>query len=372
MRPGAAAALVLAVLALQGAQAGGVHDGPEPTPTDMFIHFAGEDVLPADPVRPAGQSLPPAPESTLCEEPLRWIAASNRAPYAYDGGAVTWAPGLLRDAVLAPERAPTLTWFLETVAPGTADPADIPATQVVVEATLRLGDTPATLGKGAVLADGSTEPVLLHSLGGATDAGVEGRHVYAFELRLDWQADAVVPAQDGFHIEIVARQDVDGCEGAPAGVRAYSGPGTRPTLAWDVFDPVRIDLLEARPRAQGTDVVLHASSPWGVFDVLLGDASLRGPAGDAALPEPQGLDVPGLGLGWALDDGTLGNGTYRIDADVRNIQDSATAQASAVFRIGDTSAPAPPAGPTEAPGKDTPVPPGLVVAALAWALLRRR
>lgn len=352
----------LALLAVP-AQATPVH-GVQATDATLFVHFAGEDRLPMQPMVPQGYVLPDAPDlgEPECGTSLSWTAVFTQVPV---GDVVTWTQGLGRDTEFGVAK-PKLTWFVETVQPGGSDPLALPVADMRLRAELRTGDDPAAAGQGRLLAQGTIEAT-------PSAVTVEGRSVHKFDLLLGWNNQTVLAAE-GLHMLIVLDMGHEDCRVAPPALRAYADAGHRPQVRVSVYDPVVIDLLEPRLEGDAWSIVWHASSPWGRHDLAQPEApQVRGPAGEAPVPRlVSSGDGAALETVWAWDPAGGPNGTYRIDVALNNTAGTAAATANAIFQVGSTSRDEP--APAATPGKKSPAPalPLVLGAALALRRISRR
>lgn len=353
--------LAIGLLLIPAGTAAPDHDDPG-VEGKLHVHFTDEGPALNNAV-PESAKLPAAPEAALCDTPLRWIAPFTQVPITDE---VTWTQGLARDADMDPDVAPRLFWYLETVQPGGDEPMALPATELRLQATLRSGDTTDALGQGEALAHGQT-------VARPTAESVDGRHVYEMQVRMPWQVDnTTLPAEDGIHLDVRLDIPSGACDVAPVGWRAYSDSDNRPYLRYALFDPVRIDRLEPVV-ADGVRIVLHASSPWGRFDLADPAAPvLKGPTGEVELDDGTVLGDETLQAEWLWDSSTAVNGTYRIDAIVEDAARSTQATATAFFRIGGEPKDDP--QPTqEPPKKKTPaLPLAALLAGLALVTWRHR
>ncbi len=324
------------------AMAGGVHEGPEPVTAQMFVHHLDAGAF-LHPGAPGAAVLAPAPASVACEEPAVW-----EVPFTRDLADAKADP-LVRVAAFS-KVSPQLTWFMETVRPGTAEP--MPALPLPVNITGEL------LSGGKVVARGMAAS--------SSDANVEARHVQVATWRLAW-SDPATPAfsTEGVVLRITAA--LDGACAAPVGMRPYGDADHQSRLLWDIYEPVRLDLFETAWEEERLLIRVHASSPWGPLDLADPVAPrLTGPGGTQAPPMLDALDDTGaVAALWGWDASAAANGTYRIDVQTTN-RDGQQADAFSTFRIGGD---APPAPVQEAPVKQSP---GLAAPALLGLLVLAR
>ena len=285
-------------------------------------------------------------------------AVFTRAP---PGPEPAFLSELARDAAF--DSKPRLTWFVEAVAPdGSPWPAPLP--DMTIDAALHEGGLPGEPGAVLAEAQATLEPV---------DQAVPDRAVYAFQLPLQWTDGARIPAAGGLGLHVALWALAAPCgEVAWPGLRPVSEPDLRPRIEWDLFDPVRVDLLEGSWDGDALRITLHASSPWG-------HQALASPVpptitGQDGVPRPAVLADLDAGLDqrstWTWMPDQPRNGTYRIDATASTLDGSSAFEDQAFFRIG-SDAPRgftpPPAPVEESPGLGI-----LAIMGLLAAALRRR
>jgi hypothetical protein len=290
--------LLTGLLLLSGAQA---------EPMVLYAHFwhpAHEFVL--QPQEPAAgfvldQSIGAATLTTSClpETPVAGTARDFHTQYGvpspvraeYDGnGSTRSGPRFLPVGGLAADvgldEAPmVLHWYWIDA---TLPPAPGAAPSVVVQATLRAGNTISTddraFNEGALLAHGRSPSALL---AGPLTQGVEhgevgGRTVYHFVVPMRAEAD-VLPRATGFNLRVDTFVESPACgEGRfmPNGVHLYSDASHRPRLEFGQ-NPL-LSLEGPHVEANGTDLVLALAvvDPWGADGLAGVGVRVTGPGLD--------------------------------------------------------------------------------------------
>ena len=378
--------LILSLLAISLfvplAVAGPGHGGPTPYEQDLFVHFLdGKMVLhPSEPdgaveEEPSGSAPGCVPSPTM----HRWQAAFTReAPDYEDTPSGDIVPGLARNATFNEKIRPSLIWYVELTDLATGGASSLPFGQMspVLRAWLRTGSDLTTFGDGDVIASAQDTS--------ATAVAAGDRSVYVFDFRVTWEAAFLnyIPNGTDFQLEVELQVGPEQCSSSLPGLRAYSGPGLRPRVAFELYDPVFVYDIFAQWDDGTVLVDLVVTSPWGPSDIqVLGTPSLTGPQGDVRGPAG---DAPGLtpasyeetervSARWTWDQGAAPNGTYRVDLVVGSVNTGFTATDYWIFRVGadptQVPRPAAPATPDQGiPG----LAPGLALLALAAVAMRRR
>jgi hypothetical protein len=298
------------------------------------------------------------------------------------------------DLVLDEEETPELVWFLTTEA-GEASALPLPLANVVVEATLRVGDPMSVDDKsydaGPVIATGRSEPALLFAdqTDGAEHSMAGDRHVYGFRVPLEVGQAAV--GRFGYTLRIDVFVENPACADPGAGetvmpnlVAPYFDADHRPRIEARVREPLRITSM--RPQFVGDGVVIQAlvSSVWGNYDVDEGNLTLEvdGPGSRMEL-EPATVvqrwrehyhHADPVEVTWAWNATGQPDGLYHFRLRAGNDQSTAVATATAAVELRPGDDVAYSAGEPElAPQRDAPaVAPGLALLMVALAAVLRR
>lgn len=187
------------------------------------------------------------------------------------------APDLAADVRLDPGEPVALDWFVVPRLAGGSAP--VPATRVVVQATLRGGEERSPAGDftgGTLLAQGTSAPATLARAftSGATYESVGGNDVYGFSLKMPVaKANATLPARGGFSLRVDLFMDVPACPdpqtGAlmPGGFEPFLDARHMPSLRVVDTNPVLIEAATMETFSEGHVFAVSASSPWGNYDV---------------------------------------------------------------------------------------------------------
>lgn len=302
------------------------------------------------------------------------------------------------EAVLDAGVPPILRWYIETEA-GTSTLAGVPVPlpNVVVQATLRVGDNISVDDKayntGPIVAQGRSGPALLAAelSQGVDHSMVDGRHVYGFTVPMEVAQPTIGVA--GYTLRIDVFLDSPACGDPDAGtvmpfaVLPYADAEHSPVITTGVLRPLRIDSLV--PRFDGGRVVINASlsSVWGNYDVDEANLTLTvtGPGATVDLLPASIVQryaahdrhADPVEVGWAWDAGDVEDGRYRLKLIASNDQRTANATAVAAVDLRPGRDRAYPADGemTAPPEQELPPPtPALLLVALGVlaAVLRRR
>jgi hypothetical protein len=293
---------------------------------------------------------------------------------------------------------PILHWFLttQTGLPPTGgvgtDVLPVPVPNVVVQATMRVGDSisPDDLGydTGPVVAQGRSEPALLaaDASEGVEHSMADGRHVYGFKVPMAIEQAAI--GDTGYFLRVDVFVDNPACAdpgGAgtamPNLVANFADPDHRPSITTGVLHPLRIQSLE--PRFNGTlvEVTGTIQSVWGNYDVDEGNLtlSLEGPTGSLVLmpasivqrTHEHNHHADPVEVTWVWNRTDAPDGFYWLNLTAMNDQHTANATATAAVRLGPDEAF--PAVAQDLPGeREAPVPALFVPAGAALAAALRR
>ncbi len=282
----------------------------------------------------------------------------------------------------------TLHWSLETSAglpstspvPASADPYLL-VPDVAVHAWMRTGDMinlGAGFKEGKLLAEGETVGNLGGDLATSTTSpsgdvvwrdvvDSDGAHhsIYDYTLTMAWQADALIPKDAGFYLQVAVFLPNPACTDPankilmPNLVMPHTDLANPPRMELAIFDPLRV--LYIHPQLVGQDWVFHTSvqSVWGNYDV---DETVAG--GTNGLQGGISFDIAGPGPApslhrasivqrfheynhhadpvdvtyvWPYVNDSAPEGTYTVRFLVNNDQRTAVASALTTFTLGDPS-----------------------------------
>lgn len=315
MRAVALASLVALALLVPAASA-----APAPTALHLYVDPLAD--FPITPQAPpdgfvVNSGLGLASNTFTCAEnpPLaRPFAESHTMRgYAYPepvvverGDSVKFHPsrGVEGDVTLSGEPLVLHWYWAIDPAPGAAggEQATLPLPNVVVEATLRMGNAisvdDAAYDQGTVIASGRSEPATLAgpATQGATYEVVGGQAVYEFVVPMAVEAP-LVPHEQGFNLRVDTYMSDCAGEGRfmPHAVALHSSPGHRPRLEAVLVDPLS-GALHANVTADGTLVAFgEPMSVLGTGDIANVTITAVGPDGEPVELENQDMVREGYG-----------------------------------------------------------------------------
>lgn len=419
-----AIALMVVVVPPASAQ---VANPQAPTPATLYFHiFDTYNVFPVN-TQPmdveffevSGTNFPTVDSQGYDFNTIRGFSTSGPVEYDFiENGRPRYHPerGIARDVNLDPAVQPVAYLYLDVRDLFSSDtqgfglPQALPA--VTFRVTMRTGNEigpDAELDAGQLIMAGQTTAHVVDShLLGANGAfegqtGPDGHPVLVaddsgvveFAIPMD-VAQPLIPKSDSFNLRVDWYQNPTGDPSqddqyAEGWMRLVLDPQHLPRLEMSILEPVYIEFIH--PQVAAGTLLVHAgvNSPWGTYDVDVGNLSLAitGPAGpkDLALVVSQNSHVHGLHDKaaevtwlWNFRDEDAPSGEYTLELSVPNMAGTATAVGTAGFTIegkkaygldeaGQVIEPVQDAASRDSPAPGLLVP--LAVAALAAALRRR-
>ncbi len=383
---------ILLLLPLATAQAPGIDNPYESTPTTMYLHINGIQDAPVNTQKPHDSFFSEprvgiAPSLCLQNDGTTLSSQSRHTWYGYSSPSIVEYDRLDQDGkpIIHPERGisydieldsnvdPVFHWYMVGVNPSAANDADKfhpPIPNVVVRTIVREGDDVSVgdeaFNLGQVIAQGQTEPTTLAGSATQQNDFVEvidmgDRWLYAFTIPLSIEKD-LIDKEEAYNIRVDAFMDEPLCQGPNPGddgdyamsdnLLIHTSADHRPRLNWSIMNPLVIEALH--PMIVGDHVIIHtaSNSPWGSYDVL-GDVAyepemtleITGPSQVVSVEKIQHKEhtrghyahTEPVMVVWQWDylADQAKDGIYTFTLRVQNDQRTAEAVAVATFQIGD-------------------------------------